>query len=87
MLYNIFVSFLYYYLAAYYLNSIFKRNVIGGAPAFRKHQRPALAPKAAAAMLLIVPLLEVPLYFGTPGIAGFISDSTHDIGTALHRDI
>lgn len=35
LLYNIFVSFLLYYLMAYYVNKLFKRRVIGTAPAYR----------------------------------------------------
>lgn len=34
--YNVFVSFLYYYLLAYYINRIFKKPIIGAAPAYRK---------------------------------------------------
>lgn len=39
--YNVFVSFLFYYLGAYYVNRILKRPVIGSAPAYR--QRPSSA--------------------------------------------
>jgi glycosyltransferase involved in cell wall biosynthesis len=35
--YNLFVTFLFYYLAAYYINMIFKRQIIGTAPAYRQH--------------------------------------------------
>lgn len=34
--YNVFVSFLYYYLLAYYVNRIFNKPIIGSAPAYRK---------------------------------------------------
>ena len=35
--YNIFVTFGYYYISAYYVNRIFKKEVIGSAPAYRKN--------------------------------------------------
>lgn len=36
--YTVLVSFVYYYLAAYYLNKLFKRTIIGNAPAFREKE-------------------------------------------------
>ncbi len=35
MLYGFFVTLLVYYLLAYFLNRLFKRRVIGSAPAYR----------------------------------------------------
>lgn len=35
LIYNLFVTFLFFYLGAYYLNRLFKREIIGSAPAFR----------------------------------------------------
>lgn len=35
LFYNIFVTFFYYYLMGYYVDRIFKRTVIGSAPAYR----------------------------------------------------
>lgn len=34
--YNVFVTFLFYYLGAYYINRLFKRTIIGSAPAYRQ---------------------------------------------------
>jgi glycosyltransferase involved in cell wall biosynthesis len=34
--YNVFVSFLFYYLMAYYINKLFNRRIIGTAPAYRQ---------------------------------------------------
>jgi hypothetical protein len=34
--YNLLVSLLFYYFAAYYINKLFKKPLIGTAPAFRK---------------------------------------------------
>lgn len=38
LLYNIFVTFGYYYLTAYYINRIFKKEVIGSYPAYRENK-------------------------------------------------
>jgi glycosyltransferase involved in cell wall biosynthesis len=35
--YNLFVTFGYYYLGAYYINRIFKKEIIGSAPAYREN--------------------------------------------------
>lgn len=35
MWYNIFITFGYYYLSAYYLNRVFHKEIIGSAPAYR----------------------------------------------------
>ncbi len=35
--YNLFVSFLFYYLTAYYINKLFHRRIIGTAPAYRQN--------------------------------------------------
>jgi glycosyltransferase involved in cell wall biosynthesis len=38
LLYNIFVTLLYYYICGYYIDRLFKRTIIGSAPAYRfKH--------------------------------------------------
>lgn len=41
-IYNIFVSFLLYYIIEYYLSKIFKRPIIGAAPKFRNELSPRL---------------------------------------------
>ena len=38
LLYNLFVTFLFYYFFAYNVNKIFKRRIIGTAPAFRENR-------------------------------------------------
>ncbi|MEI8187689.1 MAG: glycosyltransferase [Candidatus Saccharibacteria bacterium] len=38
MIYNIFITFIYYYLMGYHLNRIFKREVIKPAPAYREDE-------------------------------------------------
>lgn len=37
LFYNLFVSFIFYYILAYNLNKLFKRRIIGTAPAFREN--------------------------------------------------
>jgi len=37
LIYNLFVSFIFYYLIAYNVNKLFKRRIIGTAPAFREN--------------------------------------------------
>jgi glycosyltransferase involved in cell wall biosynthesis len=39
LFYSLFVTFLFYYLGAYYINKIIKRSVVGSAPAFRGESR------------------------------------------------
>lgn len=39
LFYNLFITFIIYYLLAYNLNRIFKRSIIGMAPAFRENQK------------------------------------------------
>lgn len=36
LLYNVFITFLFYYMGAYFINRIFKKSLIHSAPAFRK---------------------------------------------------
>jgi glycosyltransferase involved in cell wall biosynthesis len=52
--YNLFVSFLFYYLTAYYINKLFHRRIIGTAPAYRQtaisKKRSEMAAKLAAVM-------------------------------------
>ena len=83
--YNIFVTFLYYYLAAYYLNSYFKRNIIGSAPAFRKSYTPKNIPKLAMNMLIIALICLPLLYMGRGRVSTFISDGTQDIRPFINR--
>ncbi len=41
-IYNLFVTFLYYYILEYYLNRIFKRRILGRAPIFRNEYSPKI---------------------------------------------
>lgn len=43
LLYNVFATFLFYYLGAYYINRLFGRIVLGPAPAYRENSLPSKA--------------------------------------------
>lgn len=64
LLYGFFVTTLYYYLLAYFLNRLFKREVIGSAPAFRRDAQPSNRLQTTAAALATGFLLLLP--FSTP---------------------
>jgi hypothetical protein len=59
--YNLFVTLIVYYLLAYFLNRLFRRRVLGSAPAYRDNtRRPArylrtAAAASAAAVVLLTP--------------------------------
>ena len=53
MFYNIFVTYLFYYLGAYYLDRMFNRPIIGSAPAFRQSGTQATRNRIALRSTLI----------------------------------
>lgn len=93
LVYNIFVTFLLYYLIAYYVNQLFNRTIIGNAPKFRA---PALrrslwsrVPKYAA-IVIIVTVVHLPGHntilqqsFETIGVVNHTTKSEHDISYRL----
>lgn len=83
MLYSIFVTFLFYYLAGYYINKAFGREIIGMAPAFRKrYQRAPLYQWFwRLALLLVISLPVVNLYHGAGNRA--LGEALHDLQTGL----
>jgi hypothetical protein len=85
MLYNIFITFFYYYLLAYNINSIFKRQIIGSAPAFRRQQTIKRVPKYAFIVFLLV-IISVPAYMNMHKFTSFISDNTNDIKLLLKKE-
>lgn len=85
MMYNIFVTFIYYYLAAYYINSFTHRQIIGSAPAFRRRQVIQRVPVFALSILLLV-MISVPAYMDAHRLTSFISDNTKDIRILFKRD-
>ncbi len=83
MLYNLFVTFMFYYLAGYFINSIFKRQIIGNAPAFRtedKKLQPMLAP-----VLVALVAVGLPLFIADQSVKHFVADNTKDIVAAVRR--
>jgi glycosyltransferase involved in cell wall biosynthesis len=64
LLYGFFVTTLYYYLLAYFLNRVFKREVIGSAPAFRRDAPASNRLQTTAAAVATGFLLLLP--FSTP---------------------
>ena len=81
LFYNLFVTFCFYYLAGYFINSLFKRRVIGNAPAFRSSNRqlqPNLVPFIVAAVAFSLPLLVANHH-----IKSFVSDNAQDVVAAV----
>lgn len=74
LFYNIFVTFLYFYLGAYYLNKIFKKPVIGSAPAFRTTIKKTRISFSLPALVLVVLLFTTSF---SP-FRHFISDNFKD---------
>jgi glycosyltransferase involved in cell wall biosynthesis len=76
LLYNFFMSFLVYYLLAYWLNRLSQRQTFGMAPAFRNERRRALAPVWARRRVVLGILLVgfTSLGFAT-GAGGAAMDS------------
>jgi glycosyltransferase involved in cell wall biosynthesis len=76
LIYNFFVTFLFYYFTAYHINKLFKRTIIGSAPAFRPNPikiKSVIKSKFASLYLVII----VALFLITP-IRSFMSDNVHD---------
>jgi glycosyltransferase involved in cell wall biosynthesis len=82
LLYNIFVTFIFYYLGAYYLNKMFKRTIIGSAPAFRDKPNSlnANAVNIGFTTLVIVLLIG---FMSLPQLRHFMSDNAQDTSTAF----
>lgn len=84
MFYNIFVTFLYYYLAGYVINSLFGRKIIGAPPAFRNEYRSKLYSRLAVgliALCLVVDIAKPRL------INGFVTDNISDASKFVVRMI
>jgi glycosyltransferase involved in cell wall biosynthesis len=85
LIYNIFVTFIYYYLAAYYINSIFHRQIIGSAPAFRRKAVIQRVPGYAVVLFLLI-IVSFPAYMDAHKLTSFISENAKDIRILLKRD-
>jgi len=82
LLYSVFVSFMYYYLGAYYINLIFQKDIIGKAPAFRTNNTANRMPKLAYIIAIVV-ILAIPTYMNHQRLTRFIDDNAHDIKPLL----
>lgn len=85
LIYNVFVTFLFYYFGAYYINSIFKKNIIGAAPAFRKSYHPRTFMPKIALIAFIMLIVFVPLYFDSHRVSVFIYHNTKYIRPFIKR--
>ncbi len=84
ILYNFFVTFLFYYLTGYIVNSIFGRQIIGTPPAFRGSYRDKLLPGMSLGLATI---LTVTLAFSlvSPRITNFFTDNITDAYGIVYR--
>lgn len=84
-LYNILVTFAYYYLFAYLLNSLFNRQIIGMAPVFRKDQEHRSYFRYALSLCLVI-VTGIAVYYGFSPINHFVSDNTVDFSNFIKRN-
>ncbi len=83
--YNIFITFFYYYLAAYYVNSLFHKQIIGSAPAVRRQQAIRRVPSLAFGICILL-IIGLPTYINMHKLTSFITENTKDIKSLLIRD-
>ena len=79
--YNIFVSFLFYYLGEYYINKLFKRTIIGSAPAFRGERSGGLLTKLGVGVVTCFLFVYI-TSISTPTLRSFISDNIENTSNA-----
>jgi glycosyltransferase involved in cell wall biosynthesis len=84
LFYNIFVTFLFYYLGAYYLDKLFKRSIIGSAPAFRKTAQNTASRKLRQRQITAPILISSGLLSIAP-LRLFISDNLKDITAVISK--
>ena len=85
LLYNVFVSFLFYYMAGYFINSLFGRKIIGTPPAFRKSYK---IKRFTSLSYGLTTLIIASLIFTTGNpkvIVRFVSDNISDFADFLGR--
>ena len=83
MFYNFFVTFLFYYLAGYFINSLFKKKIIGNAPVFRGSAR-KMQPRMMPVLVAVV-AVGLPLIVASHSIKHFVADNTKDIVAAVRH--
>ncbi len=85
MLYNIFVTFLFYYMAGYYINSLFGRKIIGAPPAFRKPYKTKWFTGFTYGTSTLVVAVLIFAVNGHNLVSGFVSDSLADFTSFIGR--
>jgi glycosyltransferase involved in cell wall biosynthesis len=93
-LYSVFVSLFVYYFLGYLLNRLFKRQVIGMAPAYRNNRRPALnrvqtaVGLVAVSGLLVLPFTQPRHYLMNKSdtVVDYVNVAVHKVGhRVVHR--
>ncbi|HUY53009.1 MAG TPA: glycosyltransferase family A protein [Candidatus Dormibacteraeota bacterium] len=82
LIYNLFVTFFYYYLAAYYLNRMFNRIIIGPAPAFRK--KPIIKAVFSSGLVSLYGVLLL-VVVAIPYSRTFLKDNVHDTVNTIDK--
>jgi glycosyltransferase involved in cell wall biosynthesis len=86
LVYNFFVTFLFYYLTAYYINRFFKRTILGSAPAVRENTKAKLVSNFMYGLALIGIILVLS-GANFSNIHGFIVDNYFDLQSAENKII
>ena len=84
MFYSIFVSFLFYYFAGYHINSLFKRTIIGSAPAFRNSKRVNTASVIGWVSTFLL-IISLSFYTADHKVISIITDNFNDFTSAIYR--
>ena len=86
--YNFFVTFLFYYLGAYYINKIFKKEIIGTAPAFRNTQTKKLRPRIGFSIAIILFLVGTSTVSTTyRPVKSFIANNLRETSSNIEKII
>jgi glycosyltransferase involved in cell wall biosynthesis len=74
LIYSVFASFLFYYVGAYYIDRIFKRSIIGPAPAFRNSKSAKVFPWPSSGFGFVLLALMI-ISVAVAPLRNFIYDS------------
>ena len=85
MLYNIFVTFLFYYMAGYYINSLFGRKIIGAPPAFRKPYKTKWSAGLSYGTSTLFIAVLIFVINGHNLVSGFVSDTLTDFTSFIGK--
>jgi glycosyltransferase involved in cell wall biosynthesis len=87
LIYNVFVTFLTRYLLTYWVNRLFRRRVLGSAPAFRSDQRRSLRYLRTSAVALVsTVLLMMPFTHPVRYIVDKSGRVAHYVSSTIDRD-